>query len=69
MIEFLTSNFVPVMFAGRAGGRVKSGLHIDGKGEPVTRLALTAMQAVGVTQDHFGSGSMETRKPVTDLFA
>ena len=64
-----TVSNLPVMFAGRAGGRVKSGMHIEGKGEPVTRLALTAMQAVGVAQDRFGSGSMETKKPVTEVFA
>ncbi len=64
-----TVSSLPVMFAGSAGGRVKSGVHIEGKGEPVTRLALTAMQAVGLAQDRFGSGSMETKKPLTEVFA
>jgi hypothetical protein len=60
---------LPVMFAGRAGGALNSGLHIDGKGESVTRLALTAMQAMKVNVERFGGGSMETKKPVTELFA
>ncbi|MSO98990.1 MAG: DUF1552 domain-containing protein [Rhodospirillaceae bacterium] len=60
---------LPVMFAGRAGGRINAGVHIDGKGESVTRLALTAMQVMKVNADRFGSGSMETKKPVSELFA
>jgi hypothetical protein len=60
---------LPVMFAGSAGGTLRTGLHIDGKGEAVTRLALTAMQALKVNAERFGSGSMETKKPVTELFA
>ncbi len=60
---------LPVMFAGAAGGRVKTGFHLDGKGDPVTRIALTAMQAVGADAERFGSGSMETKKPITELFA
>lgn len=60
---------LPVMFAGGAGGRIKTGLHINGKGEAVTRLALTAMQVMKVNIDRFGVGSMDTNKPVTELFA
>ncbi|MBM3514074.1 MAG: DUF1552 domain-containing protein [Alphaproteobacteria bacterium] len=60
---------LPVMFAGAAGGRIKPGVHIDGKGEAVSRLALTAMQVMKVNIDRFGTGSMDTNKPVTELFA
>ena len=60
---------LPIMFAGRAGGRVHSGLNVIGKGDPVSRVALTAMQVMGVNIDGFGTGGMQTRKPVSDVIA
>lgn len=60
---------LPVMIAGRAGGKLKGGLHIDGGGEPVTRIGLTAQQLMGVQVERWGSKSMETSKPVAELFA
>ena len=58
---------LPVMFAGRAGGRVRSGLSVIGKSDPVSRIALTAMQVMEVPIDTFGAGSMETRQPVGEV--
>ena len=60
---------MPVMFAGQAGGRVRSGLSVIGQAEPVSRIGLTAMQVMGVPIDSFGAGSMETRKPITEVVA
>lgn len=60
---------IPVMIAGRAGGRVKSGLHVSGSGDPVTRTGLTVMQAMGVSIDKWGTMSMETSKSVSELLA
>ena len=40
---------MPMFTAGRAGGKVKTGLHIDGAGTPVTRLGLTTMRVMGST--------------------
>jgi hypothetical protein len=62
-------NNLPIMIAGGASGKLKTGLHVPGKGEAVTRVALTAMQVMGVSLDRFGTGSMETRKPVSEIFA
>jgi hypothetical protein len=58
---------IPMMLAGTAGGRVKSGIHLPGKGDPVTRVALTVMQVAGVSIEKFGAGSLETRKPLNEL--
>jgi len=58
---------IPMMLAGKAGGRVKSGIHLDGKGDPVTRVALTVMQVAGVSVEKFGTGSLETSKPLNEL--
>ena len=60
---------LPVMTAGRAGGRVATGRHITGTNDPVTRIGLTLQQVMGVPVERWGIGSMETDKPVGELFA
>ena len=60
---------IPVILAGAAGGRHKTGAHVQAKGEPVTRIALTAQQLVGVPTGEFGGGSMKTARPVTEVMA
>ncbi len=60
---------LPVMLAGTAGGRVRSGLHVRGDGEPVTRVGLTVQQALGVAAESFGTGSMRTDRPLADILA
>ena len=58
---------MPIMFAGLAGGRVRSGLSVIGQSDPVSRIGLTAMQVMGVPVDRFGAGSMETSQPVGEV--
>ncbi len=58
---------IPMMIAGSAGGRVRTGLHIDGKGTPVTRVGLTVQQLMGLPLDRWGTGSMETSRSVSEL--
>ena len=58
---------LPIMLAGNAGGRIRTGSHISGKREPVSRIALTAMQAMGVSIETFGTMSMQTKKPISEL--
>ncbi len=60
-------NNLPIMFAGRAGGRIHSGLHVVGNSDPVSSVALTAMQVMGVAQDSFGAGAMQTRKTIGEI--
>ena len=60
---------IPVMLAGKAGGRVKTGLHIAGNGEPITRIGLTLQQVMGLPVDRWGTGAMQTAKPLSELLA
>lgn len=60
---------LPVILAGRAGGKLKSGLHLPGDGAPVTRIGLTAQQVMGVQVERWGSRSMETDKAIGEIFA
>jgi hypothetical protein len=58
---------MPIMLAGRASGKVRSGLCVDGKKDPVSRVGLTAMQVMGVPIDTFGTQSLQTKKPISEI--
>jgi hypothetical protein len=60
---------IPMFLAGRAGGRHKAGQHIHTTGESVTRVSLTAQQLVGAPVGEFGTGSMKTARPITEVIA
>ncbi len=60
---------MPIMLGGRAGGRVKSGLHVAGTGDVVTRVGLTVQQVMGVPVDRWGVGKMETQKAIGEILA
>ena len=60
---------IPLFLAGRAGGRHKAGQHIHVTGESVTRVSLTAMQLAGAPVGEFGSGTMKTARPITEIIA
>jgi len=60
---------IPMFLAGRAGGRHKAGQHIATRGESVTRVSLTAMQLVGAPVGEFGTGTMKTARPMTEVIA
>ena len=61
---------IPMMIAGGgATGKLKTGLHIAGNGDPVTRVGLTIQQALGLPLNSFGAGSMQTSKTVTEILA
>ena len=60
---------IPLMSIGSAGGRMKTGLHISAKGDTVSRYGLTLMQAVGVPIGTWGAESNKTSKTFTDVLA
>jgi len=60
---------IPMFLAGRAGGQHKAGQHIHSTGESVTRVSLTAMQLMGAPVGEFGSGTMKTARPITEVIA
>ena len=57
------------MTAGRAGGKVKSGLHIDGKGQAGTRLGFTLQRLYGIPAASWGSQSMEASQEIGEIIA
>ena len=60
---------IPIMLAGNANGRMKTGYHIAGGGAPVSRVGLTVQKAMGLSVDGWGKGSMETKSAYTELLA
>jgi len=60
---------IPIMLAGNASGRMKTGYHIAGGGNPVSRVGLTVQKAMGISTDGWGKGSMETKAAYTELLA
>jgi hypothetical protein len=60
---------IPLMLAGSGAGKVKTGLHLDGNGDPITRVGLTVQQLMGVAIDKWGTASMATSKPISELIA
>ena len=60
---------IPIFVAGGANGRMKSGYHIAGAGNPVSRVGLTVQKAMDLPVDNWGTGSMETKRPFTELLA
>jgi hypothetical protein len=60
---------IPIMLAGNASGRMKTGYHIAGGGNPVSRVGLTVQKAMGISIDGWGKGSMETKAIYTELLA
>jgi hypothetical protein len=65
--KFHTIDNIPMMTAGSAGGRLKTGIYVDGAGTPVSRVGLTLQQAMGVSVDRWGSKSMETGKSLGEM--
>lgn len=59
----------PMMTAGGAGGRVKTGIHVAAKGDPISRVGLTIQQALGLPIASWGTQSMETSKTITEILA
>src|SRR3546814_2700668 len=58
---------IPMMIAGNAGGRVRTGFHLAGSADPITRVGLTVQQAMGLQVERWGALSMETNRSVSDL--
>ncbi len=59
----------PMFTAGRAGGKIKTGLHLDGGGSPGTRLGLTAMKVFGLDISSWGTQSNGTNKEIGEIVA
>jgi len=62
-----TIDGVPVYLMGGAGGRVKTGMYVQGGGDPITRVGLTAMQAMGVPISKWGTKSLATSQTISEI--
>ena len=60
---------IPMMVAGNAGGRVRTGFHLAGRADPGSRVGLTLQQAMGLQVERWGVQSMETNRTITELLA
>ncbi len=58
---------LPIFTAGKAGGRVKTGYHVVGSGDPITRVGLTAMHAMGLSRSSWGTKSLQTSKLISEI--
>jgi len=58
---------IPMMIAGRAGGRVKPGVHVVGNAAPTTRVGLTIQQVMGLNVERWGTRSMEATLPLNEI--
>ncbi len=58
---------MPIFTAGRAGGRVKTGLHIDAKRTAGTRVGYTALRLMGVDTPSWGAESNTTSDPISEI--
>ncbi|MGH8255021.1 MAG: DUF1552 domain-containing protein [Steroidobacteraceae bacterium] len=58
---------IPLMLAGRANGKIKTGYHLTAPGDTVTRVGLTAMQALGLPVNSWGTLSNHTSKAFSEL--
>jgi hypothetical protein len=60
---------IPMFTAGRAGGQLKTGLHIDGGGSPNTRLGYTALKLMGLDVASWGTQSNATSTEIHEILA
>ena len=58
---------IPVFTAGRAGGKAKTGLHIDLGATAGTRVGYTALRLMGVDTPSWGVNSNNTNKEVSEI--
>lgn len=62
-----TMDNLPIITVGNAGGRLRTGLHLNTPGDPSTRVGLTIQQALGVPINSWGALSNATTKTMTEI--
>jgi hypothetical protein len=60
-------NAVPMLTFGNGGRRIKTGMVIQGNGDPSTRVGLTIMQALGLPFETWGSKTNETSRAIREI--
>jgi hypothetical protein len=62
-----TLESLPMIVAGKGGGKWRAGQHIDGKGDTVARVGLTLQQAMGMPIGSWGFGANATDKTISEV--
>jgi Protein of unknown function (DUF1552) len=63
-----TLHGIPMMTAGRAGGRLRSGIHVDGRHQALaSELGLTLLTAMGLEVEAWGEGVMRSTKTIGEI--
>lgn len=60
---------IPMFTAGRAGGRIKTGYHINGESSTVSRVGYTLLKVMGHDAPIWGEKSNQTNREVGDIVA
>jgi hypothetical protein len=60
---------LPILVAGKGGGKWKSGQHISGNGDPSSRVGLTVQQALGMPVTSWGLDGMQVNRAITEALA
>lgn len=60
---------IPIFTSGSAGGRMKTGYHLDGAGATCGRIGYTVLRTMGVDAKSFGTKSNETSTPIAEILA
>ena len=58
---------IPFFTAGKAGGRVKTGLHVDGNATTAARAGYTALKVCGVDVSAWGTKSNGTSREISEM--
>jgi len=58
---------IPMFTAGTAGGRIKTGLHLDGADTPACRLGFTAQRLMGLDIPSWGEKSNNTSDEISEI--
>lgn len=59
----------PVLIFGTGGGRFKTGMHIAGRGDAVTRVGYTLQLAMGISAGSWGVGGNRVVTPYSEVLA
>jgi hypothetical protein len=60
---------IPMMIAGGGRGALKPGVHVRGAASPSTRVGLTIQQVMGLNAESWGTRSMQTTQPISEILA
>ena len=60
---------LPIMIAGRGGGRLRPGVHVRGAGDSTARVGLTLQQVMGLNVVKWGTKANETSRTLTEILA